>query len=210
MGRPCVVERLGRWYGTSVVAELAAQASALQEGADQLLEESGLLDLLHQVGDVRIKGAYAYGVMLDPDIDIEVVVPHGRERSAAVALLESLIHQNYWNGYLFYDHREKRSPRPQHSGVPRAYYVGVKAPHDGHWWEVDVWVGDSETLRPVDDWVRQGLGASAREIVLSLKHARTVGQISASGLAIYTAVLKHQVATVEQFLAWQRERAPDQ
>ena len=191
-----------------MAVELAAKARAFQEGADQLLEESGLLNVLHQAGEVRMTGAYAYGVMLDPDIDIEVLVPDGGERSAAVALLQSLIDQNYWNGYLFYDHREKRSPQPQHSDVPWAYYVGVKAPHGGHWWEVDVWVGDAQTLPPADDWIRNGLDRRARRIVLSLKQARTVGQIRASGLAIYTAVLKHQVATVEQFLAWQRDQAP--
>ena len=102
--------------------------------------------------EVRLTGAYAYGVMLDPDIDVDVVVPAGRERSAAVALLQALIDQSYWNGYLFYDHREKRSPRPQHAEVPRVYYVGVKA----HWWDVDIWVGDAAALPPQDDWVRRG------------------------------------------------------
>lgn len=190
-----------------MAVDLTAQASALQEGANQLLEQSGLLDLLHQIGEVRLTGAYAYGVMLDPDIDIEIVVSHGRERSAAIALLQRLIDQNYWNGYLFYDHQEKRSPRPQHSDLPRAYYVGVKAPHGGHWWEVDVWVGNTETLPITDNWVHQGMDARAREIVLTLKQARAAGHLSASGLTIYTAVLKHQVATVEQFVAWQHERA---
>lgn len=190
-----------------MAVELAAKARAFQEDADQLLNESGLLNLLRQAGEIRMTGAYAYGVMLDPDIDIEVLVPDGRERSSAVALLHNLIDQNYWNGYLFYDHREKRSPRPQHADVPRAYYVGVKAPHGGYWWEVDVWLGDSETLPLSDNWVRQGLDPHARDIVLSLKQARTVGQIRASGLAIYTAVLRHQVATVGEFIAWQSEQA---
>lgn len=144
--------------------------------------------MLHRVGEVRLTGAYAYGVMLDPDIDVDVVVPAGRERSAAVALLQALIDQSYWNGYLFYDHREKRSPRPQHAEVPRVYYVGVKA----HWWDVDIWVGDAAALPPQDDWVRRGMDERAREIVLGLKQARTAGHIRASGLSIYTAVLKHQ------------------
>ena len=198
------IEDSGRWYGTAVAVELAVKAHALQEGADDLLEKSGLLHLLHRVGEVRLTGAYAYGVMLDPDIDVDVVVPAGRERSAAVDLLQALIDQSYWNGYLFYDHREKRSPRPQHAEVPRAYYVGVKA----HWWDVDIWVGDAAALPPQDDWVRRGMDERAREIVLGLKQARTAGHIRASGLSIYTAVIKHQVTTVEQFVAWQNERPP--
>lgn len=187
---------------------LAAEARALHEGADDLLQDSGLLALLSQVGEVRLTGAYAYGVMLDhPDIDIDVVVPGGQERSAAVAILQGLIDGNYWNGYLFYDHREKRSPQPQHAGAPRAYYVGVKTQRGGHWWEVDIWVGDAGALHRHDDWVGDGMDDSHREVVLRLKDARAKGQIKASGLTIYTAVLKDQVATVGQFAAWQEARS---
>lgn len=196
-----------RWYGTSVEAELAVQSRALQSVADHLLQESGLLDVLRQVGEVRLTGSYAYGVMLDhADIDIEVTVPPGRERSCAITLLEKLIDQNYWNGYQFWDHREKRSPR--HPDVPWAYYVQLKGAQGGHWWQVDVWVGDREALPPTDQWVRLGMDARAREIVLNLKHARAAGHIGASSLAIYTAVLKDHVASVDEFLAWQRESAP--
>lgn len=189
-----------------MTVELAAKARAFKEDADRLLEESDLLDLLHEVGDVRLTGAYAYGVMLDADIDIDVVVPAGTDRSAALALLDRLIRQNWWTAYTLSDHREKRVPHQP--DAPRAYYVGVKTSHRQLWWKVDIWLGDADALTPRDEWVRQGMDAGAREVVLSLKDARVTGRIHASGLTIYAAVIRDHVETVEEFVAWQHVRTP--
>ena len=181
---------------------LLALSAQWKREADKLLRESQLSSILAKFGELQHTGSYVYDVMLGADIDIYVTASIGEAKSVALAALHTLIEQNYWNGYLFYDFAAHTSS--YHPEFPKVYYVGVKSDFSGHRWKVDVWFGEHETLNSEDNtWIKDAMTDTGKEVILEIKQARNDGLLDASSHAIYTAVLKDNVMSPEQFLAWQ-------
>lgn len=187
-----------------MVEDLLEQAKAWRQEADALLAESGLPQVLERVGTVQYTGSYDYDVLLGPDVDIYVLVPDAQAKESARTALDTLIEQNYWNGYLYYDFAVH--PSVHHPGFPESYYVGVKGDFRGHRWKVDIWFGPSDVLYANNAWIKPLLADENRPVILALKHARNEGELHAESHEIYTAVLKDGVRDAAGFLTWQQER----
>ena len=182
---------------------LLALAARWKHEADDLLRDSHLDAILAECGELQYTGSYAYDVMLGADIDIYVIQPSDKAKDTALVALHKLIEQNYWNGYLYYDFAAHSSS--YHPEFPAAYYLGVKGDFGGHRWKVDVWFGEREMLNNENNaWIKDAMTDAHRETILRLKLARDEGIVQASSHAMYDAVIRHGIKTVDQFTAWQQ------
>lgn len=114
--------------------KLGIKAAAYKKDAAALLKKSKLIELLSRFGKVHFTGSYAYDLMLNPDIDIYLETENP-SRETAKKILDALIDQGVWNGYMFFDWKKFRRPQ-----FPKSYYLGLKIDWLGKRWKVDIWL----------------------------------------------------------------------
>lgn len=174
--------------------DLTKQSKQWHSEADDLLGKSKLIEILEEFGEVHLSGSYKYDLMLGPDIDLLIVCQN--PETAAKNLHSKLIDQRFWNGYLFYDWGNFRSPK--HPEYPKAYYVGAKVTHNKHRWKVDIWLVDKYPENIDDSWIIN-TSAENKSIILKLKEARNNGEIVASSYDIYDAVINKGEKSAKSF-----------
>src|SRR5665213_1435819 len=141
-----------------------------REEADKVFADSNLFGVLNTFGDAVTTGSYGYGLMLAPDIDLYLIVDKP-SKDIATKLLNVLIDQGYWNGYLFYDWVNFKSK--VHESFPKAFYIGLKTTRSELRWKVDVWVVSQEQYDKLDlTWITEKLDDKNKQIILSIKEAR--------------------------------------
>jgi len=100
--------------------------------AKTILDKNKIINLLSQLGDVRIGGSYYTDLMYGPDIDITVATDHPRE--SAVKFLNQIIDKRSFQKYQYGDFenfpREKR---------PKAHIVVLILPFNNRQWEIEIW-----------------------------------------------------------------------
>ena len=173
------------------------------ESTSGLLEASDLPVLLIDHGRIVFSGSYAYDTMMSPDIDLHLL-PNVFSRQSAVKVLEALIHQDWWNTYAFGDWVQERFRVTVGGRAPRGYLLKLGVTFEGSHWNVDAWVLDHRRYAG-DLWAPRmaTITEEQRLAILRLKRARAVGALQSPGVDIYEAVVDHEVATPEAFLAWQ-------
>ena len=184
--------------------DLVLEAQAWRHRATALLDASGLTRILGDHGRLVLSGAYAYDTMMSPDIDLHLI-PDVFSRYTTVEILNVLIDQDWWNTLTFGDWVQDRFRAAAEGGVTRGYLLQLAGFFEGRRWKVDAWLLDPAKY-PGDLWATRmaGMTAEQRLAVLRIKAARARGALRATGVAIYTAVLEHQIATPEAFVDWQR------
>jgi hypothetical protein len=168
------------------MSELKQASNKWKQNAGSLLEDSSLMSLLEKQGKVMPTGAFAYNLMLSPDIDLYMVCEEPEK--TALNILHSLIEQRYWNGYLFYDWVKFRSEA--HETFPKAYYVGLNTTYKEARWKADIWVVKQEAYDKMDEsWIVKKLNNENKELILQLKNERNSQRPNLSSYEIYDAVL---------------------
>ncbi|MFA4955310.1 MAG: nucleotidyltransferase domain-containing protein [Patescibacteria group bacterium] len=114
--------------------KLQIKAAAYKKEASALLKKSELIELLSRFGKIHFTGSYAYNLMLNPDIDIYLETKNPT-RETVKKILDALIDQDAWNGYMFYDWKKFRRPQ-----FPKSYYIGLKIDWLEKRWKVDIWL----------------------------------------------------------------------
>jgi len=97
-----------------------------------ILDQTEIIHLLSQFGDVRIGGSYYTRLMYGPDIDITVATDNARE--SAVKFLKEVISKRSFQKYQYGDFekfsREKR---------PKDHIVVLILPFNNRKWEIEIW-----------------------------------------------------------------------
>lgn len=108
----------------------------IQTDADELLKETGILDLYRAIGNVNLVGSYVANLMWDPDIDVVVVTdtPHVSAMNAVQALIESTTFQKIEFGDFLHFPRENR---------PESFIVNARREWKGKIWEIETWFLES-------------------------------------------------------------------
>lgn len=155
-----------------------------------------MLETLARFGHVEFSGAYAYDLMMSPDIDVHLVASEFTY-AHAVGVARELMAEGWWMRVTFED--RVRWPYP---GLPNGYYVGTRAEFRGQTWKVDTWMLDASRYRG-DVWGPRlaDISHEQRDAILNLKASRSEGLLSASGIEIYGAVIDDDLRTVEQVVA---------
>lgn len=104
----------------------------IKNDADQILKETGIIEILNQFGEVRVGGSYAFDLMYKPDIDIDVIISD--PRNSAISALNKIIEHKIVQKLEFGDFETyPRINRPQ------AYIIVLKVEKNGRKWEVEIW-----------------------------------------------------------------------
>jgi hypothetical protein len=187
--------------------DILARAAARQRDATRVLVGLELLARLRAVGEPVLVGAYAYELMVAPDIDIEVFArnPSAHEGLAALAPLvdvPGVTHLSFSNHLSDADQGLYFRLRYQEPGGPD--------------WKVDCWLLPSDHPGPLSrnlvGPMRSALSADQRQTILTLKEALWEARdvfppAERHSIDVYRAVLDDGVRTLDEFLAW-RGRVP--
>lgn len=186
--------------------DFALESQTWRRRATALIEASELTRILGNHGRLVLSGAYAYDTMMSPDIDLHLI-PDVFSRHKAVEILNVLIDQDWWNTLTFGDWVQDRFRAAAEGSVTRGYFLRLAGFFEGDRWNVDAWLLDPAKY-PGDMWAPRmaGITPEQRLAVLRIKAARARGALRATGVAIYTAVLEHEITTPEAFVEWQRVR----
>lgn len=179
---------------TEPAQEAARLASELQDEAEALLQESGLLDRLSGFGEVVVTGGYCYRLMTNADLDLYVINP-GFTREHMKSLLCELIDQAFWRGFVFEDW-----VRFRHEGFPSGLYLGLKRDYRGRFWKVDIWGLHQQPASAVElAKAMAELTEEQRKAILLIKRWRDGHARGVRSTDIYEAVRLGRAWDVESF-----------
>lgn len=186
--------------------ELLTRQAALQAEAAQLLAELDLGQLFADVGPVLVVGSYLSGLMCWRDLDVCLLAGVECSPSDLLELLKRVVDLAGFVGFSYRDERGERCPtgeaRDERYHVPFDLDIG-----QGRWRiDLSVWLRDLHAQ--VADWhteLRDTITDEQRLAVLRIKdvwHRLPSYPDEVSGWEIYTAVLRDDVRTPEQFARW--------
>jgi hypothetical protein len=162
----------------------------LQKSASSLLDKTEILTRLANLGTVNVTGSYAYDLMIEPDIDIEVYCkdPH----QAAISFAQGEIASGTWNGVMFYDWHQWRL-----DNFPEGYYVGFNHYFQERRWKMDVWfLAENSPVRNADKLVSEA-SPEQRALILEAKMARLTENWPIDSTGIYQAIIKGGLTTLD-------------
>ncbi len=183
--------------------ELRTTDENLRAEAGDLLNISGLRDLLARRGTVHPTGSYMLGTMVWRDLDImletkDLDEPGFFGLGADIALLLHPARMNYHNAVL--------EPTPD---SPRGLYWGIRLGRlDERGWKIDLWALEpdvAKSRRAFQDRLASKMDDAKRDVVLAVKTAVWNDpryRKSISAMDVYSAVLDGGVTDVSGFWGW--------
>jgi len=160
-------------------------SNSLHTDADILLRKTELVKKLSKYGEVLIGGSYDLDLMMDGDIDL-FIMNKKINKQKSVDILQDLILQNDFNGYLYYDWTKRK-----HEGFPKGYYIGLKTDFKERKWKVDIWLV-KEIYKPSEElmnFIKFNLNEKNKKIILDLKYEAKTSNSNLRSVDIYKKVL---------------------
>lgn len=160
-------------------------SNSLHVDADVLLKKTELVEKLSKYGEVSISGSYDLDLMMDGDIDL-LIINKNIDKQKSVDILQALILQDDFNGYLYYDWTKRK-----HVGFPKGYYIGLKTDFRERKWKVDVWLV-KEIYKPTEklmSFIKSNLNEKNKKIILDLKYKAKTNNSNLRSSDIYKKVL---------------------
>ena len=177
--------------------EIVSRAETRQQTAEHILRELDLVNRWSRFGTCHLVGAVAYGLVVAPDIDMEVFCPDpkiedGFEIIRACALHPNVTKTRFWNAL-----------GPPHFGL----YWQIRYDDEGEEWKIDMWSMADSYSGPcgsrLTEPMNTALTAESRETILRLKEAVLADHgLECSSIQIYRAVLDSGVADLDGLKAW--------
>ncbi len=195
---------------TRSIKDLRSEQYRLQKQADKLLSQIDLKDIFSKYGKVsEIGGSYSYGLMVYPDIDIEIINNIVTKDNAS-KLLKDIASKSYVRKVSFVDNVNHVSTV---KGRPKGYWFGIEIPFEKDKWGIDCWIQQP-------DWIDESIGnpniidstyinrlktlpQESKDIILLIKYELIIRKLYGSkfnSINVYDAVLKDNVKTIDQFL----------
>jgi hypothetical protein len=177
-----------------------ARAEARRQAAWTVLERLELLRRWRRYGEPVVVGSVALGVVVRPDIDLEIVTDAPRVEDG-FAVVTACAHIPGVRRARF--RNELVDPDP---GSPTGLYWRLEyRADDGQWWTIDMWLLDHDAPgRGAEMAARLGplLTDDRRVVVCAIKESALARQRRVSGLAVCQAVVYHGVRNLEEFDRW--------
>jgi hypothetical protein len=150
--------------------------------ADEILQQTNIINILSEFGDVHIGGSYAFNLMYKPDIDIDVITSKPKE--SAIQCLNKIIDARIVQKLEFGDFEKF-----ERVGRPKAFIIVLKIQKNDRKWEIEIWFKEaiSEELASLNEKLKN-LSEEQRNKILELKSEGKQGSID-----IYKEVLEIKV-----------------
>ena len=183
--------------------ELLHRQAQRKQVADQILSHLGLMERWARVGEPSLVGAAAYGLLVAPDIDLEIYCDNPSV-DPGFAIVSELARQPAVWKVRFSNELDARD---------RGLYWQLRyRAHDAEIWKIDMWLlgHDHPGPRSADlvDPMKRALTDEKRHAILGIKEA-VLGEPDVHSIEIYEAVLDGGVRAAAEFRAWRSEREPN-
>ena len=175
--------------------DVLRQSKKWKQEATNLLQKSGIENILKKFGNVIFSGSYASDLMMSGDIDI-YVVNKTFSKKRVLEIFNKLTNFCPFEGYLFFDWK-----RNKHPDFPSAYYIGLKKKISKTKWKIDIWFLKPTDLHKIDYFNLNSdeISKEQKLAILKLKDYRNKFFQNISSKIIYDMVLKDNISTIEGF-----------
>lgn len=166
--------------------------------ADNILADLDLIARWQRFGRPVLVGAYAYDLIVEPDIDIEIYCPdlrieHGFQVLCECVLNRAVTHASFSN---------------ELNGRDKALYWQLRYRQNSVVeWKIDMWSAPADYALPrsedLIEPMRRALTPETRRIILELKEARWLHRdLACPSVDLYRAVLEDGVRTLDDLRHW--------
>ena len=198
---------------TNISAEgLLAEQLRLHDQADKMLKVTGISKIFARHGKVLpIGGSYDYGLMVYPDLDMDVISGNVTKQEY-VALVSDVLSSEYVRKVSTVNNVDFTGKRP---GMPKGYWLGIEIPFEGEKWGIDVWLQKHEWAKKfAEEQVNyktklSNISQEQKSAILSIKYhlirMGVYGKNNYMSFNVYDAVLENEILTIEDFLKLNRE-----
>ncbi len=183
---------------------LLEKSKELKAQADKILEESGIVEILKDYGEVKLGGSYALDVMLRPDIDL-FVITKTHNWGKVLDIHAKIMRLKYFRDFNFANwvDFEDQAVTPM-----KGYYFQPWVPINDQLWKMDIWLITSEYDRTIEltEYYKKLLDQETddrkRVAILEIKEVMRKDEKYVKGVdgkLIYSAVLEKGIKDVEEF-----------
>jgi len=171
--------------------------------AQYILADLQLIERWRTFGKPIVVGAVAYGLVVAPDIDIEIFCDEPKIRDGFAVLRDCALHPRI---------RKARFVN-ELDGPDQGLYWQLRYQHrNGQEWKIDMWSMQHSHPGPCSaalvEPMKQSLTDETRQAILELKEQTLLDvTLHCGSIHIYRAVLDDSIRSVEQFRMW-LERNP--
>ena len=185
--------------------DLLARASELQEQADDVIRQLQLRERWSQIGNVTFSGSSRFGLMVTPNIDMEVYTDQPRP-SAGFQVIASIAEVPGVRRVRFKNQLDDLED-------PGLLWWIQYRDHLGQDWSIDTWFVPTDHPFAVSpsrfaEAMCEKLDDPSRRTILQIKHEIRCRDLDTRSIEIYKAVLRDGVGTYEQFERWLAEHPP--
>lgn len=168
-----------------------------QQVADGILADLDLIGRWSEFARPTIVGAMSYGLMVAPDIDLEVF--HGGEPpiEAAFSVMAACATHPSVRKVRFSNHLDD---------ADEGIYWQLGLATEGEDWKVDMWLLQEDHLGPLSSRLTSPMVAAltdeTRRAILTIKQAEISNPERCGSIHVYRAVLQDGVRTPTEFRRW--------
>ena len=182
--------------------DVLEREAARQRRAREVVARLGLFERWAEVGIPKLVGSAAFGLMVAPDIDIEIYCELPTVEAGFSVMSELARRPGVW----------KVRFSNELDAADQGLYWQLRYRADGsEVWRIDAWLlaHDHPGPRAVDlvEAMKRVLTVEARTAILVIKEAVLDGP-DVHSIEIYEAVLDAGVRSPDEFLAWRAHREP--
>ena len=178
--------------------DVTKHAADRKRVAESILVDLDLVRKWEEFGRPVLVGAFAYDLLVSPDIDMEIYCPdlrieHGFQVVSECALNHRVTKIRFSN---------------ELAGRDKALYWQLRYRHnDGTEWKIDMWSAPTDYDLPRSEHLvkpmRASLTPETRRVILELKEQRGLdSSLQCLSVDLYRAVLDDNVRTSEELRTW--------
>jgi hypothetical protein len=186
--------------------DLTLRAWELQKQAHAVIRKLKLRERWEEIGDVTFSGSSVFGLMIQPNIDMEVYTDAPRpgggfEVVAKIADTPGITRLNFRN-------------QMHDSEDPGLYWQMLYRGSSGQDWTIDTWVVARD--HPLEghpdrfaEAMSQRLDDELRRRILEIKYRSHCDGLAPRSIDVYKAVLRDGIEAYDQFVEWLADNPPD-
>lgn len=181
--------------------DVIVAAEQRQRAAEAILGELDLIGRWSAVGRPVVVGATSYGLMVAPDLDLEIFCDAEPTAEAGFAVLAACAAYPGTIRAAYSNHLD---------GPDEGIYWKLGFRHQGEEWKVDMWALRHDHPGPLSsslvEPMRAALTPESRRTILTIKQELAARPDRRCGsIHVYRAVLADGVATFDQFETWRAD-----
>lgn len=195
----------GRVTLRGATSDVVIEAGRRQQAAARILHELQVMERWSAFGAPVLVGAASYGLMVAPDIDLEIFCQGDPPVEAGFSVLAACAKHPGTMKARF----SNRLAEPD-----QGLYWQLRFLHEGEEWTIDMWMLRHDHPGPLSrslvEPIQAALTNETRRTILTLKRALIERPDLACGsINVYRAVLDDGVGTLDEFQDWRASRDTD-